>query len=267
MFGKILHFIKYNNAFTLMFVLCFFGVSAAYAATEGVPDSLYASATTVVAIDNGALLAADLNNFDFALRINAVTDDEKNYYADYSYHTFVVENGVWQVKDQSKTLTINKEALGDHDLGLYIAEELGENINAELAYLQRVQKLEREKGESNKVVTVEYSGLIGKILDPKTMEIEGYDPVIPEPTPETKPEYVPDQNPQDTVVSTPYVEKNTPAPADTTVDTPPTLPAPQEMIDEHLVQEVVGDLLDESTTTPERAPEPVVEPVVEPATP
>lgn len=259
MFEKILHFIKYNNAFTIIFVICFFSFGAVFASTEGVPDSLYASATTVVAIDNRAILEADLVNFDFSLRINSVTDDENNYYAGYSYRTFIVENGVWQIKDQNKTLTISKDELGTRDLGLYIAAELGENINAELAYLQRVQKIEQEKGESKKVVSVEYSGLIGKILDTKTMEIEGYDPVIPVPIPEVKPEYVPDQNPQEVIVSTP------PVPTSST-EVAPALPAPEDMVNEKLVHEVVEDLLDDSATStlPVETP---VEPVSETTTP
>jgi hypothetical protein len=71
-----------------------------------------------------------------------------------------------------------------------------------LSYLQRVQKLERERGESQKIITVEYAGLIGKLVDPKEKVIEGYNPVIPEPVPEVPPTV--ESKPEEVVVSTQY---------------------------------------------------------------
>ena len=183
MYQKILHFIKYNNAFTIIFVICFFSFGIGFAASPEMRDSVYSSEETVTSVDNSLIVSADLDNFNFNLRINSVTEDEKNYYATYSYQTLAIEDGIWQNKEIEKTLTVSKEALGGKDLGLYVAEELGENINYELSYLKRVQELEKEKGKSQKVITVEYSGLIGKLLNPKEEVIEGYSPVIPEPVP------------------------------------------------------------------------------------
>lgn len=262
MHEKLINFIKYNNAFTIAFVVCFFGFGISFAASPELRESVYSSEETVVSVDNSSIVSADLDNFNFNLRINSVTEDEKNYYVVYSYQTLTVEDSVWQNKEIEKTLTVSKEALGGKDLGLYAAEELGENINYELSYLKRVQKLEKEKGESQKVVTVEYSGLIGKLLDPKEKVIEGYSPVILEPIPEV-PATV-ESNPEEVIVSTPYVEPQTePQPEVPTplpegegasateagevlplVETPaPVEPTPEEMIDEELVQEVVEELL------------------------
>ena len=39
---------------------------------------------------------------------------------------------------------------------------------------------EKDKGGSNKIVTVKYSGLIGKLFNPKDKVIEGYSPVVAE---------------------------------------------------------------------------------------
>ncbi len=203
MYQKILHFIKYNNAFTIILAVFFLGFGVSFAADEGVRKSVYASEDTVISIDNGAIVNADLANFNFNLRIDSVTEDDKNYYATYSYQTLLLEDGVWQNRGVSKVLKVSKEALEGRDLGLYVAKELGENINYELAYLQRVQKLEREKGESRKVVTTQYSGLIGKMLDPKEQVIEGYSPVIPEPVKETA---TVESNAASVIVSTPYYE-------------------------------------------------------------
>ncbi len=261
MYEKTLNFIKYNNAFTIIFVIIFFSFSISYAASDDVRSSVYASEETIVSIDNSLIVSADLDNFSFNLRITAVTEDEKNYYATYSYQTLTIEDGFWQNKTIEKTLTVSKEALDGKDLGLYLAEELGENINYELSYLKRVQKLEREKGASQKVVTVEYSGLIGKFIDPKEMVIEGYNPVIPEPVPEV-PATV-ESNPAEVIVSTPYTQPSPEATAGTAESVQEATPAPtstesgvgaptesvgEEMVDEELIQEVVEELLQETTT-------------------
>src|SRR3989344_5012859 len=140
MFQKVLHFIKYHNAFTLIFVMVFLGFGISYAASPAVRDSVYSSKETVVSVDNGLIVSAGLDNFDFNLRINSITEDETNYYAAYSYQTLVIEDSVWQSKEINKTMTVSKEALDGKDLGLYVAQELGENIDYERDYLKRAQK-------------------------------------------------------------------------------------------------------------------------------
>lgn len=268
MYQKVLHFVKYNNAFTIIFVLVFFGFGISFAASPEIREGVYTSTETVASVDNSFIVAADLDNFNFNLRIKAITEDEKNYYAVYSYQTIAISDGFWQKQEAEKTLTVSKEALGGKDLGLYLAEELGENINYELSYLKRVQKLEKEKGESQKIVTTEYSGLIGKLLDPDEKVIDGYDPVIPEPAPQVPVEIK--SNPAEVVVSVvpehtesvvitttenttetiteniETVEISTSSSTEPSTESDPetfSLPAPEEMINEELVQEVVEELL------------------------
>ncbi len=183
MHTKILNFIKYNNAFTIILGVCFLSFGISFAASPAVRDSVYSSSETVVSVDNSSIISADLDSFDFNLKINNVAEDDKNYYADYSYQTMVIEDGFWKNKTIEKTLKESKEALNGKDFGLYAAKELGDDMNYELSYLKRVQKLETGKGESHKVVTVTYSGLIGKLLNPKEKVIEGYNPVIAEVVP------------------------------------------------------------------------------------
>ncbi|MCK9351266.1 MAG: hypothetical protein M0P76_00605 [Candidatus Pacebacteria bacterium] len=271
MYSKVLNFIKYNNAFTILLALFFFGFGISFAAEPAVRESIYSSEQTVISVDNGTIVSADLDSYNFNLRINSITDDEKNYYAAYSYQTMEIVDSVWQNKQIEKTLTISKEALDGKDLGLYVAKELGENINYELSYLKKVQKLEQEKGESQKVITTEYSGLIGKLLDPKQEVIEGYEPVIPEPIPEAP--VIVEENPEDVIVSTQYPEPqaepepvpqeqpapdNSPAEPSSDEEVKPEgespeeedvdpSPAPTEMINEELVQEVVEVLLQSQT--------------------
>lgn len=249
-YQKVVHFIKYHNAFTIIFVICFFGFGIGFAAIPEMRDSVYSSEETVVSIDNGLIISADLDSFAFNLRINSVTEDEKNYYAAYSYQTLVVEDGFWQSKEIEKTLTVGKEALGGKDLGLYVAEELGENIGSELSYLKRVQKLEKEKGESQKVVAVEYSGLIGKLLNPKEKVIEGYSPVIAEVVPE----------------SSPAAEPNLAAVIDSALNSQPLPEAPAsaeatagESVSEAELIIFTPEVTEPATSTPEATPEPVIE--------
>ena len=187
MYQKVVNFIRYNNAFAIAFFLLFSGFGITYAASPEVREGVYASKEVVVSVDNRQVVSVDLDNFNFNLVINSVTEDDKNYYAAYSYQTLAIEDGAWQTVTVEKTLTVSKEALDGKDLGLYATKELAEIINYELSYLKRVQKLEQEKGTSQKVVVTEYSGLVGKLLNPKEEVIEGYNPVIPEPIPEVAP--------------------------------------------------------------------------------
>ena len=243
MVQKLINFIKYHNAFTIILGVVFLGFGASYAASPAVRESVYSSKETVVSVDNGLVVSTDLDNFNFNLRINSITEDEISYYVVYSYQTLTIEDNAWQNTEMNKTLTVKKEALDGKDLGLYVAEELKENVNSERFYLKRVQKIEKEKGESHKIVSVEYSGLIGKLLNPKEEVIEGYIPVVSEtpiPTPEItvaesipnggspifvygNPESQPSPNP---LISDSTVEATTSAPSPT--PTPTSSPAVSE---------------------------------------
>ena len=247
MLDKVLHFIKYNNAVTIILVMCFSGFGVAYAASPTVRDSVYSSQEVVVSVDNTAIVAADLDNFNFNLKINAVTEDDKNYYVAYSYQTLAIGDSVWQIEEMNKTLTVNKETLDGKDLGLYAAKQLGDDMDYELSYLKRVQKIEQGKGASEKVVTTEYSGLVGKLLNPKENVIEGYNPVIPEPVPETP--VTEPSNPEPVVVP-PVNSQLQINPAPESVVQPQTEPAPEATSDSTNSPQATA------TTTPATEPAP-----------
>ncbi|GAG73462.1 unnamed protein product [marine sediment metagenome] len=116
----------------------------------------------------------------FGISKLAESEDEKNYYVDYAFNTFGIENNVWQSQVRQPQMTISKAALGGQDLGLYVAEEIGEVADYELNYLKEVQTAEREKGMTKLVASVDYTGLIGLILDVKDKILPGYEPVITE---------------------------------------------------------------------------------------
>lgn len=220
MYQKLIHFIKYHNAFNIIFVVVFLGFGMSYAASPEVRESVYSSTETIVSVDNTLIVSSDLDSFSFDLKINSITEDETNYYANYGYQTLAIGDSVWQNKWIDKTLKVNKKSLEGKDFGLYVAKELGENMDSERAYLKRVQKLEKEKGESRKMVAVEYSGLIGKFLNPRERVIDGYSPIIPEPTPTPEPTPLPIPNYTPTTPAETSMPASTPTPEPTSVPTP-----------------------------------------------
>ncbi len=178
MFKKIIQFVKYHNAFTIGLVLVFLFGSAVLA-SETVRDAVVGEAVVErQGIDNTALLAADLDNFDFGLQITAVNEDPEKYYVDYIYSTLDIVGDVWQQATTTDTLKVDKQVLGGTDLGLYCAEELGEVLDAQLAYLRKVQEKEQLNGVSLVLETTKYTALIGLVLNPVTRELPGYEPVV-----------------------------------------------------------------------------------------
>jgi len=148
MLQKVFNFIKYNNAFTIGIMVIFMGTGISFAASDTLRDSVYSSSEIITSIDNRVMISADLDNFNFNLRISSVKEDDKSYYVTYTYQTLAIANSIWQEVSQDKTLTVSKESLGNKDLGLYVAKELGDNINYELSYLRKVQDLQTGLGIS-----------------------------------------------------------------------------------------------------------------------
>jgi hypothetical protein len=182
-FQKVIQFIKYHNAFTIGLVLIFiFGASVF--ASDTIREATIGKAVVEKAgIDNTALLTADLGNFDFSMQIINVTEDDENYYVLYTYKTLDIQDDIWQPVSRQETMEVSKSALADRDLGLYVAEELGEIIDSQKAYLVKVQQKQKQKGITLIQETTKYTGLIGMVLNPKTRELPGYEPVVKQPEP------------------------------------------------------------------------------------
>ena len=171
-------FIKYHNAFaigiTLVLVLTFSAM-----ASEDVKNAVIGEEiVTEQGIDNSQLLSADLENFDINLKINNISEDEENYYVDYTFNTISVRDNIWQPVIKVEKFTVNKTALGNRDLGIYLREELEEVAQGELNYLKEAQKNEKERGKTQIVKTTDYTGLIGLTLDLKNKILPGYESVI-----------------------------------------------------------------------------------------
>jgi hypothetical protein len=178
-FQKIAHFAKYHNGFVIGLVLALLGATAIFAADPEAREAVLGKEiVTESGVDNSALLAALLDDFDFGMTVENVTEDDGNYYIDYSFNTYQIQDNVWQIAPRHSLMKIDKLSLAGGDLGLYLQKQLSEIVQNELAYLKEVQTAEREKGPTRMVKTTEYTGLIGLVLDAKNAVLPGYDPVV-----------------------------------------------------------------------------------------
>jgi hypothetical protein len=180
MWKKVLHFVQYNNAFVLIIALFFSGTAATFAANPDARASIYSSSQQVISVDNTFLLAQNLDTYSFNVRITAVTEDEDTYYVEYTYKTMEVANYVWQDIEHKDTMKVAKKEILGKDLGTYVANQLSQVANTMLVQLKDTQKDQKHIGATYKTVTTEYSGLIGRMLNPDTEEFPGYTPIIVE---------------------------------------------------------------------------------------
>lgn len=218
---KIRDFIKYHNAFNLILLAIFLITTSTFAASpdvrQGVATVFISKTETVKSVDNHRLVTSDLDTLNPQLQIISISDDSDNYYVVYRYNTLSIQNYVWSDVTEEKTLKIAKAQLGPHDLGLYIANKLADVVSYELEYLKKAQGLEKQNGETQKVATIAYSGLIGKFLNPEEKVFPGYEPIVKE----TKPEPTPISEPAVPTVSIP-----TPTPTPVPVsEVPASVPA------------------------------------------
>jgi len=193
MFKKIIEFIKYHNAFAIGMSVVLVGSSLTFAASpefrEDVKDSLISTEEIIRSVDNSQLLSANLSNFDCNMRVEKIDEDSDAYYITYAYETMVIKDYIWQKVKEIKSFDVSKKALAGRDLGVYTAEQLGQVVDNQLSYLKEVQEIEKSKGLSQKIVSVEYSGLIGKFLSSEQKVFFGYELVV-------KPPVIISQNPQ-----------------------------------------------------------------------
>lgn len=225
MLKKITNFIKYHNAFVIAVALIFTVGVSAMAANEDLREQVLGEKiVTQSGIDNSRIMNANLDEFDFKMKIrekDGAMEDDESYYIYYQYRIIGIKDNVWQDLVKLKKMEVSKKSLAGRDLGLWVAEELGEVIDSELAYLKKVQEKENDSGKKIIKETTEYKGLLGLVIDTKTKELPSdYELVVkpkivePIPAPSSPP-------PAD---DTPPVDTDTtpPPPADTTTTTTTT---------------------------------------------
>lgn len=175
--SRIIHFIQYHNATTIIIAVLLLA-SGAMAASPEAREFLYNSEDIPRSVDNSYLLNIEIGRSDFGLVILEIEEDEQGYYIEYQYNTVKVEEYSWQPISKEGTLTVLKSSLGKQDLGELVARELGQFVDREYTYVKDAQKIERAKGPSQKVMTTKYAGLIGAFLDPEDKVFPGYEPVV-----------------------------------------------------------------------------------------
>jgi hypothetical protein len=205
---RLINFVKYNNAFVIGLVLVLFGGGAIFAASPDARSAVVGrEVVTVQGVDNSRIINADLENFDFQVKIDNVTEDAANYYVDYSFRTIGIEANVWQTITRNLQMTVAKDALAGQDLGLYVQAQLANIAQNELAYLEQAQSAEKEKGLTQIVCTTDYTGLIGLVLDVKNAVLPGYDPVV-KPEPVELAQNIETQIPQEPEILEPEIIEN-----------------------------------------------------------
>ncbi|MCE9643894.1 DUF5011 domain-containing protein [Candidatus Parcubacteria bacterium] len=180
MLRRFLNFVQYNNALPIALMVIFLSVSGAMAASPDARDALYSAQSAVRSVDNTYLAALNPDTRDFKLRIAAITDDADKYYIEYSFNTVDVKDYVWQEIPVTKTMTVSKKELLGGDLGIFVAKELSQLLDSQRSYLAGAKKIALKEGVTQKVVTVEYSGLVGKFLNPTEETFAGYTPTKPD---------------------------------------------------------------------------------------
>jgi hypothetical protein len=175
-------FLSYHNAVPIAVSIVVAGTGAAFAATN--PESIYSQQQMVLSVDNTYIVGKDLSAYSPRTQVVAVTEDEENYYVEYTLHTIDLADAVWRDVVKQKQMKVAKALLGQYgDLGLHVTRQLKENIEQEAQRLRNTQEIER-RNVSQKVVATQDGGLIGKMLDTTTETLPGYTPVVtPPPAP------------------------------------------------------------------------------------
>ncbi|MDO8552007.1 MAG: hypothetical protein Q7S01_00580 [bacterium] len=291
MMKKIIHFIQYHNFFTIAVMVVFMGASVSFAASSDVRQSVLAQTEVARSVDNSYIVNTDFDSYDMGLKIQSVTEDADNYYVGYAYDNVTVVDYVWQPVSTAESMKVSKKELSGRDLGLYVAGQLGQIIDQQLAYLKEVQKKEKKNGATQKVLATEYSGLVGQFLSTEEKTFDGYAPVVTEPIAQQQEQVASVAESQDAQDADPLntvagQDSPTPAPA-TSSQTSLTREEVEKLISDRVAEllaqgnistqtpeETATETATSATTEPtapvetpapaETAPAPAPEPVVEP---
>ncbi len=180
---NIINFLKYHNLVPIILGVVLIGTAGAFA-NEDVRNTVIGERTVnEEGIDNSLILAADLGNFNFNFQIADIAEDQENYYVNYAYQTLAIKDNIWQPVFKGDTMKVSKEELAGKDLGLYAQGEIGEVADYELKYLKEVQAMERKKGMTELTASVNYTGLIGLVLDVRNKIFPNYEPIVEQPAP------------------------------------------------------------------------------------
>ncbi|HYF10039.1 MAG TPA: immunoglobulin-like domain-containing protein [Candidatus Paceibacterota bacterium] len=235
MFKRLLHFVQYNNALPIALSAIFLSVSGAFAASPDAREAVYSAEARVRSVDNTYLASLDPATRDFKLLIVSIKEDEEKYYVEYSFNTVDIKEYVWQEIPVTKMMTVSKKELLGGDLGIFVAKELAQLLDAQRTYLAEAKKIALKEGVTQKVVTVEYSGLVGKFLSPTEETFAGYTP--------TKPDTEELASPPEENVPPPVIAVNAPVGEIPTSVSQPSVPPPP---DANTIRSMIEDAVREA---------------------
>jgi hypothetical protein len=171
---NILHFIKYNNAMTMVIALVFLGGGSVFAASpevrEATNNALIGKTETLVSTGNTVILNLDTNTFDPKVVVTTATEDTEADHISYTFDSFDVADGAWGNVKKTGELTVSKNSLGNITLLDYVEKQLGEVSRKEIAFLKEVKENEEKKGAAKTMVAVAYTGLLGLVIGPEIKE-------------------------------------------------------------------------------------------------
>ena len=251
-------FLQYNNAVPVALSILILGGGSAFAATD--PAAVYSAQQQVVSIDNTYIANKDLSVYSPQAQITAVTEDTDTYYVAYDFTTIDLVNSTWQDTTKQRSLKVSKAMLGNNDLGLYVAEQLKENVAAELVRLKDTQEIEK-KSVTQKVVATVYGGLIGKMLDSSTETLPGYTPVIAPTPPSLASDASSTAQVASVVVAVPTPSANT---SQATMTQDQITQLVQQQVNELLAQHNIGPASPGTNTSPTPVPDPTPPPTPTP---
>lgn len=180
---SLLNFLKYHNAVPVAVAVLVLGTGAVFAANPSVREAFFPTDSGPMgpspAPEAEALRATDIGSFDMAFRVDAVREKADGYQVAYSYRTLEVVDRAWRTVSKAKIMDVPKALLGKRDLGLYAAEQIGQVMDREIAYLSEV-KTQLVGSVTAGDDAGRYSRLAGKTLDLSDREFDGYRPVVKE---------------------------------------------------------------------------------------
>lgn len=165
---SLLHFIKYNNVFPLLLLGVLVVAGAVMAATGEIPSPLSKPSNllapkTIPVTDVSLLLQQDLSRYRMKVRIKNITENTSTYQVQYSFNTLDIVDGKWQETQKEKTLIVQKEILGKRALVDYLAEQIGQVTQQEIAYLIEVQS-KVFGADRQKETPAKFANLVGQEL-------------------------------------------------------------------------------------------------------
>jgi hypothetical protein len=173
-------FTNKSNITNLAIFTIFAGGALTFANNAPVQDAVFnalgGEVKKVISIDNTYIVNKDFSNYTPTISVQKVEENGGNYFVTYLLNTIDIENFTWKDVSKTKTLTVNKESLAQYkNLASFVQYELKQVINSELDRLVRTQEVQK-KIVSQKTTVTDYTGILGLVMDSKTVVEDPYKP-------------------------------------------------------------------------------------------